>query len=80
MRLAKNIAYEDAQAAIDAGDAPDYLQNLWGAWDLLYKAREARDPLDLDLPERRVKLNDEGVIEEIAVRNGSMRTASSRTS
>ena len=68
VRLAKNIAYEDAQAAIDAGDAPDYLQNLWGAWDLLYKAREARDPLDLDLPERQVKLNDEGVIEEIAVR------------
>ncbi len=68
VRLAKNIAYEDAQAAIDAGDAPDYLQNLWGAWELLYKAREARDPLDLDLPERQVKLNDEGVIEEIAVR------------
>ncbi|MDG5751262.1 ribonuclease R [Qipengyuania sp. XHP0211] len=68
VRLAKNIAYEDAQAAIDAGDAPEYLTNLWGAWKLLYEAREARDPLDLDLPERQVKLNDDGVIEEIAVR------------
>ncbi|WP_370030938.1 ribonuclease R [Qipengyuania mesophila] len=68
VRLAKNIAYEDAQAAIDAGDAPEYLQNLWGAWKLLFKAREARDPLDLELPERQVRLNDEGKIEEIAVR------------
>ncbi|MDG5749344.1 ribonuclease R [Qipengyuania sp. XHP0207] len=68
VRLAKNIAYEDAQAAIDAGDAPEFLQHLWGAWKLLFKAREARDPLDLELPERQVKLNDAGVIEEIAVR------------
>ncbi|MBX7496097.1 ribonuclease R [Qipengyuania sp. 6B39] len=68
VRLARNIAYEDAQAAIDAGDAPDYLVNLWGAWKLLFKAREARDPLDLELPERQVKLNDAGQIEEIAVR------------
>ena len=67
VRLAKNIAYEDAQA-IDAGDAPEYLQNLWGAWKLLFKARQARDPLDLELPERQVRLNDAGVIEEIAVR------------
>ncbi|MBL4896409.1 MAG: RNB domain-containing ribonuclease, partial [Erythrobacter sp.] len=49
VRLARNIAYEDAQAAIDAGDAPEYLQNLWGAWKLLFKARQARDPLDLEL-------------------------------
>ena len=68
VRLAKNVAYEDAQAAINAGDAPEYLQNLWGAWKLLFKARQARDPLDLELPERQVRLNDEGVIEEIAVR------------
>ncbi len=68
VRLAKNIAYEDAQAAIDAGDAPEYLTHLWGAWKLLYKAREARDPLNLELPERQVRLNDDGVIEEIAVR------------
>ena len=68
VRLAKNIAYEDAQAAIDAGDAPEYLQNLWGAWKLLFKARQARDPLDLELPERQVRLNDAGVIEEIAIR------------
>ncbi|MBX7540680.1 ribonuclease R [Qipengyuania sphaerica] len=68
VRLAANIAYEDAQKAIDDGSADEPLKNLWGAWDLLYKARNARDPLDLELPERQVKLNDEGKIEEIAVR------------
>ncbi|QKG72745.1 ribonuclease R [Erythrobacter mangrovi] len=68
VRIVRNIAYEDAQAAIDAGDAPEYLKNLWGAWKLLLAAREARDPLELELPERQVKLNDAGKIEEIAVR------------
>ena len=68
VRLAANIAYEDAQKAIDDGSADENLKNLWGAWDLLFKARNARDPLDLELPERQVRLNDEGVIEEIAVR------------
>ncbi|UVI38869.1 ribonuclease R [Qipengyuania spongiae] len=68
VRLASNVAYEDAQARIDDGTAPDHLKHLWGAWKLLHAAREARDPLDLDLPERQVRLNDDGVIEEIAVR------------
>ena len=68
VRLAANIAYEDAQQAIDDGSADAVLENLWGAWKLLFKAREARDPLDLELPERQVKLNDAGQIEEIAVR------------
>ncbi len=68
VRLAANIAYEDAQKAMDDGSADDNLKNLWGAWKLLFKARQARDPLDLELPERQVRLNDEGKIEEIAVR------------
>jgi ribonuclease R len=68
VRIHHNIAYEDAQAKIDAGDPPDYLANLWGAWKLLAAAREKRDPLELELPERRVVLNEEGQIAEIAVR------------
>ena len=68
VRLAANIAYENAQKAMDDGSADDNLKNLWGAWKLLFKARQARDPLDLELPERQVRLDDEGVIEEIAVR------------
>lgn len=68
VRIAHNIAYEDAQTAIDKGDAPEYLSNLWGAWKLLVAARAARDPLELELPERRVMLDDKGGIAEIAVR------------
>ena len=68
VRLAANIAYEKAQEQIDDQSAPVYLRNLWGAWVLLHKARQARDPLDLDLPERQVRLNEDGKIEEIAVR------------
>ena len=68
VRIHHNIPYEDAQAAVDAGNPPEYLANLWGAWKLLYAARHRRDPLELELPERRVILNDAGQIEEISVR------------
>jgi ribonuclease R len=44
------------------------LQNLWSAWALLEKARHARDPLNLELPERRVILDNQGKIAEIAMR------------
>lgn len=76
VRLRANIAYERAQAAYDA-DLPDEgwdadvlptLKNLWGCWTLLAKARAARAPLDLDLPERQVRLDEQGNIAEIRVR------------
>lgn len=68
VRIHHNIAYEDAQAAIDSGAAPEHLTNLWDAWRALAAARAARDPLELELPERRVVLGDDGQIAEIAVR------------
>ena len=68
VRIDEVIAYEDAQKRIDGGKAGKQLTNLWACWKALWKAREARDPLDLDLPERRVILDEEGGIEEIAVR------------
>ena len=76
VRLRANIAYERAQAAYDAG-APDAgwdddvlpaLRQLWACWTLLAKARAARAPLDLDLPERQVILDEQGGIAEIRVR------------
>jgi ribonuclease R len=76
VRLRANIAYERAQAAYDA-DAPDEgwdadvlpaLRHLWGCWTLLARARAARSPLDLDLPERQVILDAQGNIAEIRVR------------
>ena len=68
IRVVANISYEDAQAAIDAGTAPEHLTHLWAAWALLAKARDTREPLDLDLPERRVQLDEQGRITSIAVR------------
>ncbi|WP_288017330.1 ribonuclease R [Blastomonas sp.] len=72
VRLAANIAYEDAQAAIDGTKPHDLteaaLKPLWACWKLLYKARGAREPLDLDLPERRIVLDDAGRIVSVATR------------
>lgn len=72
IRVAAVLAYEDAQAAIDGErDEPllePALKPLWACWALLRKAREARDPLALDLPERRVVLDEAGQIVSVAVR------------
>lgn len=68
VRIAHNIAYEDAQKAVDSGTPPEYLANLWNAWKALSAARDARDPLALELPERRVVLDAKGQIAEIAIR------------
>src|SRR3546814_4507432 len=44
------------------------LKPLWACWTLLRKARDKREPLALDLPERRVVLDDYGKIVSVAVR------------
>ncbi|MDG2002701.1 MAG: VacB/RNase II family 3'-5' exoribonuclease [Novosphingobium sp.] len=68
VRIDEVISYEDAQERIDSGKARPNLQNLWDCWRALEAARQNRDPLDLDLPERRVVLDDQGRIAEIALR------------
>ena len=72
IRVAAVLAYEDAQAAIDGQKDHELLEPalrpLWGCWALLQKARKARDPLALDLPERRVVLDEYGKIVSVAVR------------
>jgi ribonuclease R len=75
IRVAANIAYEDAQAAIDGaahGVSPELVETalkpLWASWAALAKARDARAPLDLDLPERRVVLDEKGRTVSVAQR------------
>jgi ribonuclease R len=72
IRVAANIPYEQAQAAIDGTVESPFLETalkpLWACWALLAKARDAREPLDLDLPERRVVLDEAGRIVSVAVR------------
>jgi ribonuclease R len=71
-RIASNIAYEDAQAAIDGTLNHEMLEPalkpLWACWALLFKARQKREPLALDLPERRITLDDQGKVTGVAVR------------
>ncbi len=49
-------------------DLADSLKSLWGCWKLLFEARGKRAPLDLDLPERQVHLDDQGRIAKVTVR------------
>ncbi|WP_375426821.1 ribonuclease R family protein [uncultured Sphingomonas sp.] len=72
LRIAANLAYEEAQAAID-GElvhplTDTALRPLWDCWRALLAAREKREPLDLDLPERRVVLDEKGRIMSVAPR------------
>jgi ribonuclease R len=81
MRSHANLAYETAQQiANDLGPSPgaarlplpqgerEIIANLWAAWGALSKARSARKPLELDLPEKRVTLDEAGRIAEIKLR------------
>ncbi|MDB5695134.1 MAG: ribonuclease [Sphingomonas bacterium] len=50
------------------GELAPILTNLWACWRALLAAREARNPLELDLPERRVVLDEKGRILSVAPR------------
>ncbi|WP_374372982.1 ribonuclease R [Dongia sp.] len=75
MRSAARLTYELAQAAMDGNSneltAPlldPVIKPLYGAFNALLKAREARGTLELDLPERRVFIDKEGRIDRIEAR------------
>ncbi len=72
MRSAAKLSYAQAQAAIDgrpddvAGPLLDTaLKPLWAAYAAAKKARDARQPLDLDLPERKILLKPDGSIDRV---------------
>jgi len=64
-----SLNYEQAQAAMD-GNPDDktaplvetIIKPLYAAYAALAKARVARQPLDLDLPERRIELDEDGKV------------------
>ena len=72
MRSAARLTYTQVQDAFDTGDdlglAPGFLPTLYAAFRALLAARQARGTLDLDLPERKVVLDDEGKVASIAPR------------
>ncbi len=74
MRSAAKLSYEQAQAAIDGRQdeitAPllePVLKPLWAAYAALKRARDAREPLFLDLPERKIILKDDGTVDRIFI-------------
>ena len=52
----------------DEGMILSSLRSLWACWRALDAARKKREPLDLDLPERRVVLDEKGRIMSVAPR------------
>ncbi|MBV9813902.1 MAG: VacB/RNase II family 3'-5' exoribonuclease, partial [Acetobacteraceae bacterium] len=69
MRSAARLTYEQVQLAHDAGDTLGLpLPALYDAYRALLGARERRGTLDLDLPERRVVLGEDGRVLTIAPR------------
>jgi ribonuclease R len=74
MRSVAKLSYQQAQAAID-GQPDDttrpliqpVLKPLWAAYDVLKTARDARQPLELDLPERKLVLDAEGRVLRVMI-------------
>jgi ribonuclease R len=74
MRSAAKLSYQEAQAAIDGKPseraAPmmdKALKPLWAAYAALAAARDRRAPLDLDLPERKIELGEDGMVRRVHV-------------
>jgi ribonuclease R len=74
MRSAAKLHYAQAQAAIDG--RPDdttgpllapILKPLYDAYAVVKRAREERDPLDLDIPERKILLKSDGTVDRVIV-------------
>src|SRR4029077_14104392 len=74
MRSFAKLAYPQAQAAIDG--RPDdttgpildgVLKPLWAAYDALKRGRHVREPLELDLPERKILLKADGTVDRVVV-------------
>ena len=73
MRSAAKLSYQAAQSVFDgqAGDHPQglvaALSALWDAYQSLKRGRDEREPLELDLPERKVLVAPDGSIDRIVV-------------
>ncbi len=74
MRSHAKLSYQQAQEAIDG--RPDdkagpllepILKPLWDAYAILTRGRERRQPLDLDMPERKILLKPDGTVDRVFV-------------
>jgi len=74
MRSVARLAYPQAQAAVDGRTdettgpiEESVLKPLWSAYHVLRRGREARQPLELDLPERKILLKPDGTVDRVIV-------------
>jgi ribonuclease R len=74
MRSEAKLAYAQAQAAVDghpdettADLVEPILRPLWDAYAALKRARDDREPLDLDLPERKILLKADGTVDRVVI-------------
>ncbi|MEM9427454.1 MAG: ribonuclease R [Pseudomonadota bacterium] len=76
MRSPASLNYKEVQAAVDGTPngrteplLEPVLKPLYAAYAALAKARAQREPLDLDLPERRIELDDKGRVRSVAFKD-----------
>jgi ribonuclease R len=72
MRSAAKLSYEQAQLAIGGRTDEEtevlvkpVLGPLYAAYETLVRARNERQPLDLDLPERKILLTGDGLVDRV---------------
>lgn len=75
MRSAASLSYEQAQAAADGKPDPQteplmdsVITPLWAAYGALVEERQRRRPLNLDLPERKIVLSEDGKVQSVKFR------------
>ncbi|MGF0536396.1 ribonuclease R [Agrobacterium sp. ES01] len=74
MKSAAKLSYQQAQAAID-GNPDDksgpllepILKPLWNAYEIMKRGRDRRQPLELDMPERKILLKEDGTVDRVHV-------------
>ncbi|MGG7643206.1 ribonuclease R [Rhodovulum sp. YNF3179] len=73
MRSRASLTYAEVQAARDGTPCEktepllgEVIHPLYGAYEALKRARADRQPLNLDLPERRIELSPEGRVTSVA--------------
>jgi len=74
MRSHASLPYEEVQEAREGRISDrlipliDHVNNLYSAYEALKTARAARQPLELDLPERQIVLGDDGTVQSVAIK------------
>lgn len=76
MRSAASLTYDEVQRAMDGEPTAriepllgGVVRPLYAAYGSLRKARHLRQPLELDLPERRIELSDSGKVASVSFRD-----------